>query len=60
MRREQAAVQEDGPIQGRAEKDRNKKVGSMMREGDIVVASDSKSKLWKDMSLKREQYKIGT
>ena len=24
-----------------------------MKEGDIVVASDSKSKLWKDMSLKR-------
>ena len=28
-------------------------VGSMMKEGDIVVASESKSKLWKDMSLTR-------
>ena len=27
--------------------------GSITKEGDIVVASDSKSKLWKDTSLKR-------
>ena len=46
---------------GGAENDRNKKVneivravvGSKMKEGDIVVAFDSKSKLWKDMCLKR-------
>ena len=46
---------------GGAENDRNKKVneivralvGLVMKEGDIVVASDSKSKKWKDMSLKR-------
>ena len=46
---------------GGAENDRNKKVneivrasvGLEMKEGDNVVASDSKSKLWKDMSLKR-------
>ena len=25
----------------------------MTNEGDIVVASDSKSKLWRDLSLKR-------
>ena len=53
----QAAAQ--GP--GRAENDRNKKVndvvrafvGSIMKQGDIVVASDSMSKLWKDSCLKR-------
>ena len=46
---------------GGAENDRNKRVneivrafvGSIMKEEDIVVASDSKSKLWKDMSLKQ-------
>ena len=46
---------------GGAENDRNKKVnkivralvGSIMKEEDIVDASSSKSKLWKDMSLKR-------
>ena len=46
---------------GRAESDRNKKVneivralvGSRMKEGGIVDASDSRSKLWRDMSLKR-------
>ena len=46
---------------GGAEKGRNKKVSEMLRaivglmakEEDIVVASDSKSKLWKDRSLKR-------
>ena len=46
---------------GRAENDRNKKVneiakafvGLVMKGGDIIVASGSKSKQWKDMSLKR-------
>ena len=46
---------------GGAENDRNKKaneivraiVGSIVKKGDIIVASDRKSKLWKDMSLKR-------
>ena len=46
---------------GRAEKDRNKNFneieraleGLVMKEGDIVVVSDSKSKPWNDMSLKR-------
>ena len=46
---------------GGAENDRNKKVnkivralvGSIMKEEDIVDASASRSKLWKDMSLKR-------
>ena len=28
-------------------------MGLVMKEGDIVFATDSKSKLWKDMSLKR-------
>ena len=28
-------------------------MGTIKKEGDIVVASDSKPKLWKDMSLKR-------
>ena len=28
-------------------------VGMMNEEGDIIVASSSKSKLWRDMSLKR-------
>ena len=50
-----------------AENDRNKKVneivrvpmGSIMIEGDMVVASDSKSKLLKDLSLKRA-IQIGT
>ena len=45
---------------GRVESDRTGKVdvivravvGSIMKEGDIVVASGSMSKLWKDMSLK--------
>ena len=48
-------------ISGGAEKDRNKEisevvsaiVGLMTKEEDTVVASDSKSKLWKDRSLKR-------
>ena len=48
-------------ISGGAENDRIKKVNEIVRaivglvtkEGDIVVASDNKSKLWKDMSLKR-------
>ena len=43
----QAAVQKDGPVQGEA------LVGQITKEGDIVVASDSKSKLWRDLSLKR-------
>ena len=46
---------------GRAESDRTGKVNELVRslvgimknEGDIIVASGSKSKLWKDMSLKR-------
>ena len=46
---------------GGAENDRNKNVneivralvGSITEEGDIVVACDSKSKLWKDVDLKR-------
>ena len=46
---------------GGAENDKNKKVneivralvGSIMKGGDIVVASDSKSKLWRDLSLNR-------
>ena len=46
---------------GRADIHRNKKVNEMVRafvcsimiEGDIVVASDSKSKLWKNVSLIR-------
>ena len=48
-------------VQFRAATDRNKKadeivsglVGLVKKEGDIVVASDSKSKLCKHMSLKR-------
>ena len=28
-------------------------VGQITKEGDIVVASDSKSRLWRDLSLKR-------
>ena len=59
MSQRQAAVQEDGwSSSGRAENDRNKKVseilrvlvGQVVREGDTVVASDSKSKIWKDVS----------
>ena len=46
---------------GRAESDKTKKanelvrvlVGQITEEGDIVVASDSKSELWRDVSLKR-------
>ena len=46
------------PSQGGDEIDRTEKakeivralVGSMAKEGDIVVASDSKSKLWKDVN----------
>ena len=47
---------------GRAEIDKKKKAKELVRalvgsiteeEGDIVVASDSKSKLWKDVDLKR-------
>ena len=41
---------------GGAENDRNKKAGHRgfnSEEGDIVVASDSKSKLWRDISLKQ-------
>ena len=46
---------------GRAANDKTKKanelvralVGQITKEGYIVVASDSKSKLWKDLSLKR-------
>ena len=48
-------------VQFRAGHDRNKKANEIvsghvvlvMKEGDIVVASDSKSKLCKHMSLKR-------
>ena len=53
-------MQEDGPVQGRAANDKTKKAnelvridGQMTKEGDIVVASDSKSKLWGDLSWKR-------
>ena len=28
-------------------------MGLVMKEGDLVVASESKSKLWKDMNLMR-------
>ena len=46
---------------GGAENDRTGKAtelvrslaGMIMKEGDIILASGSKSKLWKDMSLKR-------
>ena len=46
---------------GRAENDKTKKtkqivrafVGSTTKEGNIVVACDSESKLWKDVDLKR-------
>ena len=54
-------MQEEGPVQGEQRMTRTRKsieflrafVGSTMKVGDSVVASDSKSKLWKDMSLKR-------
>ena len=57
----QAAVQEDGPVQGEQRTTRPRKatelvrafVGQITKEGDIVVASDSKSKLWRDADLKR-------
>ena len=32
-------------------------VGLITKEGDIVVASDSMSKLWRDLSLKRATQK---
>ena len=49
---------------GRAANDKTKKadelvralVGQITKEGDIVVASDSKSKRRRDLSLKREQH----
>ena len=62
MSQREAAVQEDGwSSSGRAENDRNKKVSEIlralvrlaMREGDTVVASDSKLKIWNDVSLTR-------
>ena len=60
MRWEQAAVQEEASPGG-AEIDKTKKVkeivrsfvGSTRKEGDTVVACDSKSKLWKDVDLRR-------
>ena len=50
-----------GPNPGRAEIDKTKKakeivgalVGSIRKEGAIVVACGSKSKLWKDADLRR-------
>ena len=61
MRWEQAAVQKEGPVQRGADIDKIKKakeivralVGSMTKEGDIVVACDSKSKQWKAVNLRR-------
>ena len=49
------------PSPGGAENDKTKKpneivrafVGSITKEGDTVVACDSKSKLWRDLRLKR-------
>ena len=52
-----------GPSPGRAEIDKQAKeivrafVGSRTNEGDIVVACDSKSMLWKDVDLKRAMQK---
>ena len=51
---------------GRAVKDKTKKanelvgalVAQITKEGDIVVAIDSKSKLWRDLSLKRATQKL--
>ena len=55
----QAAARWSSP--GGAENDRTRKanelvrslVGRIKKEGDIIVASGSKSKLWRDMNLKR-------
>ena len=58
MRWEQAAVQEEGPVQVRIDKTKKARdivrafVSSITKKGDIVVACDSKSKLWKDVDLK--------
>ena len=51
---------------GRAENDRTGKanelvrslVGTIKKEEDVVVASDSKSELWRDLSLKRAKQKL--
>ena len=57
----QTAARQDGPVQGVAENDRTEKaneltrslVGTMKKGGDIIVISGSKSKLWREVSLKR-------
>ena len=62
----QAAAQEDGPVQVKPKNDKNKKaneivraiVGSMVTEGEIVVASDSKSKAVERHEFAK-QHKIG-
>ena len=49
-------MREEGSVQGEPKLTRRKKlealVGSIIEEGDTVVACDSKSKLWKDVDLK--------
>ena len=57
-------MQVDGSVWERAESDRTKKanelvvalVGIVTRERDIVVASDSKSLLWRDLSNTKSEH----
>ena len=54
-----SASRESSPVGAKIAKTKTAKefarghVGSLTKEGDIVVACDSKSKLWKDVDLRR-------